>query len=124
MCYEIVIVNDEKLVSLCNIYVIPIKFYDFFYTIKLILRNLEGEKGLVRHDGASSYLLGRLLQVDGAEQRDRPIVGRSTLLHFDQKSDGYIVGFSTLPYRMYDTMNFFKRRWIFVGYPTSFKTVA
>ena len=31
-----------------------------------------------------------------------------TLLHFDQKSDGHIVGFSTLPCRMYDTMIFFK----------------
>ena len=29
-----------------------------------------------------------------------------TLLHFDQKSDGRIVGFSTLPCRMYDTMIF------------------
>ena len=27
-----------------------------------------------------------------------------TLLHFDQKSDGRIVGFLTLPCRMYDTM--------------------
>ena len=46
------------------------------------------------------------------------------LLHFDQKSDGRIVGFSTLPCRMYDTMNFFKRQWIFVGYPTSFQSVS
>ena len=30
-----------------------------------------------------------------------------TLLHFDQKSDGGHVGFSTLPCRMYDTLNFF-----------------
>ena len=30
-----------------------------------------------------------------------------TLLHFDQKSDNHIVGFSTLPCRMYDTMIFF-----------------
>ena len=29
------------------------------------------------------------------------------LLHFDQKSDGCIVGFSTLPCRIYDTMIFF-----------------
>ena len=47
-----------------------------------------------------------------------------SLLHFDQKSDGRIVVFSTLPCRMYDTMNFFKRRWIFVGYPTSFQSVG
>ena len=32
---------------------------------------------------------------------------RCTLLHFDYKSDGCIVGFSTLPCRMYDTMIFF-----------------
>ena len=30
-----------------------------------------------------------------------------TLLHFDQKSDGYHVGFSTLPCRMNDTLIFF-----------------
>ena len=30
-----------------------------------------------------------------------------TLLHFDQKSDGHHVGFSTLPCRMYDTLIFF-----------------
>ena len=33
-----------------------------------------------------------------------------SLLHFDQNSDGRIVGFSTLPCRMYDTMIFFMRR--------------
>ena len=47
-----------------------------------------------------------------------------TLLHFDQKSDGRIVGFSTFPCRMYDTMIFFKRQWIFVGYPTSLQAVS
>ena len=47
-----------------------------------------------------------------------------TLLHFDQKSDGRIVEFSTLPCRMYDTMIFFKQRWIVVGYPTSFQSVS
>ena len=47
-----------------------------------------------------------------------------SLLHFDQKSNGRIVGFSTLPCRMYDTMIFFKRRWIFVGYPTSFQSIG
>ena len=31
-----------------------------------------------------------------------------TLLHFDQKSDGRHVGFSTLPCRMYDTLVFFE----------------
>ena len=31
---------------------------------------------------------------------------RITLLHFDQKSDGRHVGFSTLPCRMYDTLVF------------------
>ena len=41
-----------------------------------------------------------------------------TLLHFDQKSDGRIVGFLTLPCRMYDTMIFFKHRKLVVGYPT------
>ena len=51
------------------------------------------------------------------------IKGIKALLHFDQKSDGRIVGFSTLPCHMYDTMIFFKRRWIFVGYPTSFQFV-
>ena len=47
-----------------------------------------------------------------------------SLLHFDQKSDGNIVGFSTPPCRMYDTMNFFKRRWIVVGYPTEFQSIG
>ena len=42
-------------------------------------------------------------------------VQRVSLLHFDQKSDGRIVGFSTLPCRMYDTMIFFKRRKLVVG---------
>ena len=32
---------------------------------------------------------------------------KNTLLHFDQKSNGRIVGFSTLPCHMYDTMIFF-----------------
>ena len=31
-----------------------------------------------------------------------------SLLHFDQKSDGRHVGFSTLPRRMYDTLVFFE----------------
>ena len=51
-------------------------------------------------------------------------ISNVTLLHFDQKSDGRIVGFSTLPCRMYDTMIFFKRQWIFVGYPTSLQAVG
>ena len=40
------------------------------------------------------------------------------LLHFDKKSDGYHVGFSTLPCRMNDTLIFFNRRKLFVGDPT------
>ena len=48
---------------------------------------------------------------------DTPLVHRS-LLHFDQKSDGRHVGFSTLPCRMYDTLIFFKRRKPVVVYPT------
>ena len=41
-----------------------------------------------------------------------------TLLHFYQKSDGRHVGFSTLPCRMYDTLVFYKRRKLVVGYLT------
>ena len=37
------------------------------------------------------------------------------LLHFDQKSDGRHVGFSTLLCRMYHTLIFFKRRKLVVG---------
>ena len=47
-----------------------------------------------------------------------------TLLHFDQKSDDSSVGFLTLPCCMYDTMIFFKRRWLIVGYMTYFETIG
>ena len=47
-----------------------------------------------------------------------------TLLHFDQKSDGRIVGFSTLLCRIYDTMIFFKRRKLCISYPTSLESIG
>ena len=45
---------------------------------------------------------------------DMPMLNsyNNTQLHFDQKSDGRIVGFSTLPCRMYDTMIFLSVSWL------------
>ena len=67
---------------------------------------------------ALGLLVNPLVQMTWSKHFSSKVM-HPTLLHFDQKSDARIVGFMTLPYRIDDTMIFFKRRWIFVGYPTS-----
>ena len=47
----------------------------------------------------------RELAVTAADDPCNPV---DALLHFDQKSDGRHVRFSTLPCRMYDTLVFFE----------------
>ena len=99
----------------------------FMQPFNIPLHPFHGRSPFKRIKCFSSLVFKKVLQLIGyaiiflipKKMNTYCLTRANTLLHFGQKFNGRIVGFSTLPCRMYDTMIFFKRRWIFVGYPTS-----